>query len=200
MTTRSLDAPTHLTAHPLGPRSVIWWAMVGLLAIETVVFSGLIAIYFYLKLANPSWPPEGIAEPELLLPTANSLLLIASGVAVYLAGRAIQQDRRGGLLVGQIVAVVLAAIFLGVKVYEYAGYDYDWATHAYGSITFTITGLHGAHVLSVLLKGLVIIAMAARDMFRPERHLAVQVHALYWQFVVIVWIPLYFTLYLSPRL
>lgn len=199
-----MSQPPHaqppLPAFPLGPKSVIWWAMAGLIAIEVVVFSGLIAIYFYLKLSNPSWPPQGISEPELLLPTLNSLLLIGSGVAVYLAGRSIRRGRPRGLLIGQIVGVALATVFLALKVVEYSTYGYDWTTHAYGSVTFTMTGLHAGHLLSVVLKGLVIIAMAWRGMFRPDRHLAVETHGMYWQFVVAVWIPLYFTLYISPRL
>jgi cytochrome c oxidase subunit III len=193
------DLP-QLPVYVLGSKSVVWWGMVGLLAIESTVFLGLIAMYFWLKLVNPAFPPEGIARPDLLLPTINTFVLIASGVAMIVAKRAIVRGDQRTLKIGQFVALVLAVVFLSIKVVEYGGYDYDWSTHAYGSITWTMTGFHFGHVLSVLLKGIVVFAMALRGMFRPDRHLAFEVSTLYWVFVVIVWLPLYFTMYISPRL
>ena len=189
-----------LTPHPLGPKSVTWWGMIGLIAIEIVVFSGFIAMYFYLKLYNPSWPPQGIDPKPLLLPTINTFILIGSSVSMFIADRGIKQGRQLTLKVGQAIALGLGAVFLVLKFIEYSGYDYDWATHAYGSVTFTMTGFHSAHVISVIMKGVIVLAMGLRGMFTPERHLAVQVNGLYWHFVVVIWIPLYFTMYISPHL
>lgn len=189
-----------LPFYTTGSKSVTWWGMVGLVTIEIVVFTGLIAIYFYLKLANPAWPPEGIPDPPLVLPTVNTVLLILSGVAMAIADHSVQRDRQVHLKVGQAVALLLGVVFLGLKAVEYIGYDYDWSTHAYGSTVFLMSGLHAAHVTSVVLKGFVVLAMAMRGMFSPERRLALQINGLYWQFVVIIWIPLYVTIYLTPRL
>jgi cytochrome c oxidase subunit III len=189
-----------LPLYVLGSKSVTWWGMVGLLAIELVVFGGFIAMYFWLKLANPAWPPEGIDDPDLLLPSINTVVLIASGVAMVVAKRGIVRGSQTALKVGQGVALLLGIAFLTLKYVELSGYGYDWTTHAYGSITWTMVGFHTAHVLSVVVKGLVVFAMALRGMFRPDRHLAFEVSTLYWLFVVVIWLPLYFTLYLSPRL
>lgn len=189
-----------LPRHTLGPQSVTWWGMVGLVAIEIVVFSGLIAIYLYLKLSNASWPPEGIADPPLLLPTINTVILILSGVAMSIADHSVQRERHVHQIVGQAMALALGVTFLALKVVEYSGYDYDWSTHAYGSTTYLMSGLHAAHVTSVILKGFIVLAMSARGMFTPDRRLALQVNGLYWQFVVVIWIPLYVTIYLTPRL
>lgn len=198
MTTHT-DVP-RLPVYVLGSKSVVWWGMLGLLAIESTVILGMIAMYFWLKLANPAFPPEGIDVPGLLLPTINTFVLLASGVAMIVAKRGIVRGNQRTLKIGQLVALVLAVVFLVIKVVEYSGYDYDWSTHAYGSITWTMTGFHFGHVVSVLLKGIVTFAMSMRGMFRPDRHLAFEVGTLYWVFVVIVWLPLYFTMYISPRL
>ena len=195
-----VDTPTTLPVYVRGPKSVVWWGMIGLLAIEIVVFSGLIAMYFWLRLQNPSWPPEGIATKGLLIPTINTLVLIASAAAMVTAKRAIERGDQRVLKLGQMVALSLGAVFLVLKVVEYSGYDYDWTTHAYGSVTWTMTGVHTAHVISVLTKGLVVLAMSLRGMFRADRHLAFEVSTLYWVFVVVIWLPLYFTMYISPRL
>lgn len=200
MSLPAAPATPQLTAHPHGPQSVTWWGMIGLITIEIVVFSGFIAIYFYLRLFNPAWPPEEIGPPDLLLPTLNTLILIASSVAMFIADHGVKKDKQLQLKVGQIIALALAVTFLALKYVEYSGYDYSWSTHAYGSVVYTITGFHSAHIISVVLKGFVVLAMAFRGMFTPERHLAVQVNGLYWHFVVVIWLPLYATIYLSPHL
>jgi cytochrome c oxidase subunit III len=184
----------------LGPKSVHWWGMLGLIAIEIVVFGGLIAMYFWLKLANPSWPPEGIDVKSLTLPSINTLVLIASGVAMFVANRGIKRGEQLTLKLGQGIALVLGVVFLVLKYVEYSGYDYDWSTHAYGSITWTMTGFHSAHVISVVFKGIIVLTMALRGMFRADRHLAFELSTIYWLFVVVIWIPLYFSMYISPRL
>jgi cytochrome c oxidase subunit III len=194
-----VDTPM-LPVYVLGPRSVVWWGMLGLIAIEIVVFSGFIAMYFWLKLVNPSWPPEGIDRPDLLLPTINTGVLIVSGAAMVYAKRAIVRGNQFGLKLGQGLALLLGIVFLVIKYVEYSGYDYDWSTHAYGSMTWTMTGFHTAHVITVVMKGFVVLAMALRGMFRPDRHLAFEVSTIYWAFVVVIWLPLYFTMYVSPRL
>lgn len=197
----SVRFPTpRLTPHPHGLQSVTVWGMIGLILIEIVVFSGLISMYFYLKLYNPEWPPAGIDKKQLLLPTINTFILIGSSVAMYFADKGIEQGKQTQLKVLQATGIVLGVVFLTLKYLEYSAYDYNWTTHAYGSITWTMTGFHSAHVISVCLKGLVVLAMALRGMFTPERHLAVQVNGLYWHFVVVIWIPLYFTMYISPHL
>jgi cytochrome c oxidase subunit III len=189
-----------LPRYTLGARNPIWWGMIGLIAIEIVVFGGLIAAYFWLKLVNPSWPPEGIATKALLLPSINTVILIVSGAAMVYALRAIRRGDQIGLKVGQGVAILLGILFFVLKVVEYGGYDYDWSTHAYGSITWTMTGFHSAHVVSVVFKGFIVLGMALKGMFTPNRHLAFELSTLYWAFVVVIWLPLFFAMYISPHL
>lgn len=184
----------------IGPQAPLWWAFVLLLGIESVVFGGLITSYFYLKQASSTWPPAGLDHPELLLPTLNTLVLIASSAAMYYGDRSIKRGSQTGLKIGQTSALVLAAAFLTIKYIEYSALPYDWSTHAYGSMVWTMSGFHAAHVISVLLKGLVVEALVFKGYFTPQRRLGLQVNGLYWHFVVVVWIPLYFTIYWSPRL
>ncbi len=198
MSTRA--AAPMLGTHPLGPKGPLWWGMIMLILIELTVFGGLMAIYYYLKLYNPEFPPPGIDKPELLLPTLNTFVLLGAGLAMYLADKGIKEDDQLRLKLWKSVSLVLAIVFLALKYVEYSGYDYDWTTHAYGSIVWTITGFHAAHVISVALKTVVVLAMAFRGMFRSDRRMAVEANSLYFYFVVLIWLPLYFTLYISPRL
>jgi cytochrome c oxidase subunit 3 len=183
-----------------GPRAPVWWAHVFLVAIEATVFGTLLSSYFYLRLGEPQWPPVGIELPKLLLPTINTVILLASSAAIYMADAAIGRGDERRMSIGMAVAVGLAALFLGLKVIEYSGVGYRWDTHSYASIVWTITGLHAAPVVAVIFKTIIVGVQSRVADFRQGRRLAVQSNGIYWHFVVAIWIPLYAVLYWSPLL
>lgn len=187
------DLPVNLNDR----RAPLWWGMVGLITIEAVLFTSLIASYFYLRFYATEWPPGGISKPHLLLPAIGATVLIASSGPMAWADASIKRGNVRNLMIGLALSFVLGVVFLTLKFVEYSGYDYNWATNVYGSITWTIVGFHSAHVITVLLKVAVVFTAAARGYFSAERNLGVRINGLYWQFVVVVWIPLFFTLYLS---
>jgi cytochrome c oxidase subunit III len=182
-----------------GSRAPIWWGIVMLLAIEATVFGTLIASYFYLRMGEAQWPPPGIDPPKLGLATINTLVLLASSVPMYYADRAVTEGNLRRLRWGLALAVLLATIFLALKVVEYSDVEYTWDTGAYGSIVWLIIGFHSAHVVSLILKTLVMLVLAWLGYFNEKRTLGVQVNGLYWHFVVAVWVPLYVVLYWAPR-
>lgn len=190
----------HLPNLVSGSRAPVWWGVVMLVAIEATVFSTLIASYFYLRMGEPQWPPAGIKEPDLLLPTINTAVLLASSVPMYIADRAVTQGRLSRLWLGLMMAIVLALVFLVLKVVEYSEVPYAWDDHAYGSIVWLIIGFHSTHVITLVLKTIVMLVLAFRGYFNEKRTLGVQVNGLYWHFVVVVWLPLYVVLYWAPRL
>jgi heme/copper-type cytochrome/quinol oxidase subunit 3 len=178
-------------------RAPLWWGMVGLITIEAVLFASLITSYFYLRFYAPAWPLGGIPKPDLLLPSIGAVVLLLSSGPMYWADASIKKGNVRNLMIGLAGSFVLGVVFLVLKTIEYSGHDYTWATNAYGSIVWTIIGFHSAHVLAVLLKVAVVFTAAAQGYFSDERNLGVRVNGLYWHFVVVVWIPLFFTLYLS---
>lgn len=199
MTMARVIAPDALPANLSDKRAPIWWGMVLMIAIEATVFGALIASYFYLKVGAPVWPPDGIAPPDLLLPSINAGILLLSSLPVWWADRGIQKGDTGRLKLGLAVGFLMGVVFLVLKYIEYSGNDYSWSTNAYGSIVWTITGFHSAHVIVLLIKTLVVEVLAFRGYFSEQRNIGVQVNGLYWHFVVLAWVPLFATLYLSPR-
>ncbi|GAB4515326.1 MAG: hypothetical protein OHK0046_18620 [Anaerolineae bacterium] len=185
-----------------GGRPTYWWGMVMLIVIEAVVFATLIASYFYLRAGTAEWPPELIGKPELLMPTLNTLLLLGSSVPIYLADHGIQRGDQNRLRIGITLSFLMGVGFLVLKFIEYSnvGYAYGWTRSAYTSILWTIILYHSVHVIALLIKTLVIGIWAYRGHYTEERNGAVQVNGLYWHFVVLIWLPLYATLYLSPYL
>jgi cytochrome c oxidase subunit III len=197
MDNRTIIPQSELPVNLNDTRSTVWAGMVGLITIETIVFTSLIAAYFYLRYYASEWPIGNISPPDLLLPTLNTGILLASILPIYYADNSIRKGNRQGLKIGLVVSFILGLAFLVIKVVEYSGYDYNWATNAYGSIVWTITGFHSAHVVALLLKTAVVFTAALRGHFSENRNMGVRINGLYWYFVVVVWLPLYFTLYLS---
>lgn len=196
---RTLDFSS-LPESPPDHRATLWWGIIGLVVVETVVFATLVTAYFYLKMHHVEWPPAGTKPPELLLPVINVLVLLASSIPMHLADRGVKRDNQRMLRWGLVTSILLALLFLAIKVVEYSEVSYRWDTHAYASIVWTITGFHSAHVVALILKTTVISTMAFRGRFHSGDRLPVTVNGVYWHFVVAVWLPLFFVLYISPRL
>jgi cytochrome c oxidase subunit III len=184
-----------------GHRGPLWWGMLGLVIIESVVFASFLSGYYYFRFTALEWPPIGEAYPEIVLPTINTLILLLSSATIYYADTSISErgDQRA-LKIGLSVSILLALTFLALKIVEYRNVEYFWDTHAYGSVIWTIVIFHSAHVGSVVLKAIVVLVLAFRGYWTEHRSLGVKVNGLYWHFVVGIWIPLYFTIYWVPRL
>lgn len=189
-----------LPESPPDHRATLWWGIAGLVVVETVVFATLVTAYFYLKIHHADWPPAGTKPPELLLPVINLFVLLASSIPMSLADRGVKRDNQKMLRFGLLTSILFAVAFLTIKVIEYSDVPYRWDTHAYASIVWTITGFHSAHVVALILKTTVVTTMAFRGRFHADDRLPVTVNGVYWHFVVAVWLPLFFVLYISPRL
>src|SRR5690606_8478600 len=70
-------------------RAPLWWGFMGMIAIEATVFTSFIVSYFYLGAGHSSWPPLSHEPPKLLLPTINTIILVASSFVVHWGDRGI---------------------------------------------------------------------------------------------------------------
>ena len=149
---------------------------------------------------------------NITLGTTNTLVLISSSLTVALALWAVKVGKKN-LAIGLLVVTILCAFgFLGIKYLEYA-HKFEvgelpgkWfhaeelmkypAANMYFTIYFLTTGLHAFHVIvgmSVLawvLKGIV------KGRYTPDYYVPVELGALYWHLVDLVWIFLFPLLYL----
>jgi cytochrome c oxidase subunit 3 len=181
-----------------GSRAPAWWGMLCLIATEATLFVMLIFSYFYLRWGASQWPPVGIHRPEFTLIIPATVLLLGSSLPVIWAESGIRRGDQQMLRMGFAVAWLMAAIFILIELWEWKHLGFGPQSNAYGSIFFTITGLHLAHVSVALLMGAYIQLRAWRGHFDAQRHLAVENVALYWHFVDVVWIFVFATVYLSP--
>ncbi|MBA3350619.1 MAG: heme-copper oxidase subunit III [Actinobacteria bacterium] len=191
-----------LQRHVAGPRSTGWWGMVMLICTETMLFSALIASYFYLRYQlGPEWPPGGIEPPTLELPLIMTAILWSSSIPVHFAERAIMKGNQRRLRLGLALGFVLGATFLAMQLgleYPETLAEFTPTTNSYGSMFYTITGFHGIHVLVGLLFSLWTQVRAWKGAFDAERHVTVQNFTMYWHFVDLVWLFVLSTVYLFP--
>jgi cytochrome c oxidase subunit 3 len=194
-----IDASDYSRFNP-GREAPLWWGIVGLILIEGTVVATFIGSYFYLRMGAAVWPPPGVAVPELLWPTVNLILLLASSGSMWYAGRAMNQNRQTAFSVFVGISLLLATIVLVLRWQQFQELDFRWDSHSYGSIVWTISGFHFLHVVSAVIGTAVVFVLSLWKYFNKERQLAVVVDTLYWYFVCFAWLPFYLVLYWAPRL
>lgn len=181
-----------------GSEAPLWWGIIGLIAIEAAVFASLITSYFYLRLGHQNWPPTGIPESELTLPTLNLLLLLSTSWPMIKATKVAVETRRPPLLyLGY--SVTAAAIVDVVRFYYLSGLQFRWDAHAYTSIYWAINGLHFTHIIAAVLGTGTIAVIARRAPLKDIEVLAIQIDGMYWQFVAWTGAVIYVVLYVVPR-
>jgi len=170
------------------------------LASEVMLFGALFSSFILIRTSAPTWP-RGWEFLNVPLATANTFILIASSVTVVLAWANL---RLGNIKWGRIfigLTLVCALAFLVNKGFEYS---HEFKEHRYPStsnflaIYFTMTGLHGLHVLGGVIVFAYLMGPGAK-MWKtePARYTnRIEVCGLYWHFVDLVWIFLFPSLYL----
>ena len=89
----------------------------------------------------------------------------------------------------------LGVVFLVIQGIEYSKKHFTPMTSAYGSLFFTITGFHGAHVIIGSIFLIVCLLRALAGHFTPKQHLGFEFAAWYWHFVDVVWLFLFACIY-----
>ncbi|HEX7020360.1 MAG TPA: heme-copper oxidase subunit III [Gemmatimonadaceae bacterium] len=180
---------------------IAWWGMVLFIMSEGAMFAYFLASYFYLGVANPSWPPAGTEKPKLALPLIMTALLVTSSIVLYLGEKSYENDKRGAYRIGVIVTLALGIGFLLLQWREYHDklQHVSPTEHAYESLFFTITSFHGAHVAIGLLILAWTLLRETTGWIDPDRPVAIHVSSLYWHFVDVVWLAIIVCIYLSPR-
>jgi heme/copper-type cytochrome/quinol oxidase subunit 3 len=172
----------HRVAKPNG-----WWGVAVFVATEATLFGVLLGTYVYLRFKTVHWPPDGIAEPKVVLPLALAGLLAATSVPVGLAYAAASRGlaRRASALVG--LALVAQSAYFGFQIHEMSS-DLGRFTpqrDAYASIYYTLLGADHAHVAVGLLLSLWILLRLATGLTH-YRVVALRAIAFYWHAVNVI--------------
>ncbi|THD61415.1 cytochrome c oxidase subunit 3 [Phenylobacterium sp.] len=182
-----------------GRNSVGWLGVLCLIATEACLFAYLLFSYFYIAIQRgPGWSPE--PNPSLAMAGPNTLILLASSVAAWWGEGGAKGGQRTRQLLGLSLAILLGAIFLIVQVFEWKAKTFRPTDGSYGSLYFTITGFHMAHVVVGLAMLIAVTGWSWLGLFQPRRHEPVSNVVVYWHFVDAVWLAVFATFYLAPHL
>jgi len=178
--------------------STATWGMIFFILTEGILFSLLITTYFYLRDGAPEWPPAGIEKPALTGPIVNTVILLSSSIPMLFVPRAARDNQRGRLFALMLVSIVLGVIFLVIQGNELINLSFSAKDTAYGSLFYTLTGFHAAHLVAGIL---VLAYMVTRTvMSEPRRQrVAYENASYYWHFVDLVWVAVFLTLHISPH-
>jgi heme/copper-type cytochrome/quinol oxidase subunit 3 len=161
-----------------------WWGMLMLIAAEATLFGTLIASYFYLRLQVTTWPPAGIDPPSVTAPLVLTAVLVATTLPMLLAARAARAGRSAVASRLIVAATLVQAVYLAVQIALFLDdlSSFDPRETSYGSVYFTLLGVHHAHVIAGILLnvGVVIRLLGGLTNYRL---IGVRAVALYWCFV-----------------
>jgi cytochrome c oxidase subunit 3 len=182
------------------------------LATEIMFFGGLFTAYIIFR---NSYLPAFEAGSRLLdvrIGAFNTAVLLCSSLTMALAVRAAQLGKKGLLITFLLLTLLLGLTFVGVKLAFEWRHDFleglvpglNWTydgpdprhLELFFCFYFFLTGIHALHMVIGVGILTVLIIMAGRSRFSPQRYNAVETSGLYWHFVDIVWIFLFPVLYL----
>jgi cytochrome c oxidase subunit III len=163
---------------------------------EVMVFGAFFTAYFFIRVvAGDPWPAEGMELPKLIA-GVNTAILLSSSFTMHWALESVKSDNRLGLQAGMFTTFLLGATFLFVQINEYVHVGFSPQDSAQGTIFYSLTGLHGAHVFIGLTLLAMVTVRAFRGHFSSAEHHGVEVPGIYWHFVDIMWVIVYTTVYL----
>src|SRR5215208_3937672 len=213
----SAPAAHHYTSTGLDSRKIAIWAFIGS---ECMLFVSPISTYLIYKrrsivgpLPHESWAsPTGEHFNAILnipVTSASTFVLLMSSLFMVLALAAVQNKNipkhtRGDRILGSSrlwlwMTAIAGTTFLGFQAFEFTSFVHEGLTirrNLFGSTFFTLTGFHGAHVTAGVLWLVTLLAIDYRRGLGPRDALLVDISALYWHFVDVVWIVIFTLVYL----
>jgi cytochrome c oxidase subunit 3 len=194
------------------------------LASEVLFFGGLFTAYAVFRANHPDLFHYAHHFLDWRMGALNTVVLISSSLAAAWSVRSAQLGDQRTLRLLLVLVLLLAATFMVVKYFEYShklhhGVFWGAAYHpsedilaslpaalrdrpapphlgTFFSIYFLMTGLHGIHVLVGMGLYLWLLRRASLGHFGPGYWVPVDMVALYWHLVDLIWIFLFPLFYL----
>ncbi|HEY4320005.1 MAG TPA: cytochrome c oxidase subunit 3 [Gemmatimonadales bacterium] len=185
----------HHTSLPVDNRKLAIWTFIGS---ECLFFASLITTFvIYRDSHAKGLGPKDVFEVPLV--TAGTAVLLFSSFFVVMALNGAQQANRKKLITWLSLTVLCGVFFVGMQVYEFTHFYREglhYGTNLFASSFFTLTGFHGTHVAIGTLWLATLLKDAWKGRIPPKKALNLEIAALYWHFVDVVWIIIFPVVYL----
>jgi cytochrome c oxidase subunit 3 len=170
------------------------------------VFLGVVIVLFILlivayagRMAYEDWRPA----PQIRLMWANTLVLCLASLGLELANYAVRRGQQKLLLRSLLAAGLCTLLFLLGQAQawrELGALVFFQVTNPAIAFFYLITGLHGLHLLGGLVVwGQTLIRLRKGYGLKKVQH-SVELCALYWHFLLLVWIVLFGLLFTGNNL
>lgn len=185
------------------------------LSSETLLFAALFALYFAYRTHFPEIFEKGVGHNPKIIGSINTGILLLGSMSVAVAVNELRRGRRRMAVILASLTVLAALGFLVLKSYEYSihfsegiypgsrGHFFEEHPEPGWGIFFTLyfamTGLHGIHVL---VGGSLLAWLSwwvARDRVGVAGAYRLEMGALYWHLVDLIWVFLWPMFYLMGR-
>jgi heme/copper-type cytochrome/quinol oxidase subunit 3 len=166
---------------------------------DTATFAGCLVAYGFIRNATPNWPRPFHSFVNVAIMT---FILVTSSLTMLYAVRAARAGDKAGAFRWTLITAAAGILFAILHIREWLEligegmtlFHNPWGTGLFGSMFFSITGLHLTHVT-----GGVIALIAVGIRYNAGRYNAddLEVLGLYWHFVDLVWmfvVPLVYLL------
>ena len=192
-----MNKPAHTPENPLRREPLLPNAVMGMLifiVVEVMTFGGFISAFIIAKAQYNVWPPPN--QPRLPVEATgfNTLILIASGVFIYIAGKKFADSQSSSKL-WLMLSMLFGGFFVLFQGYEWAQLLAERLTltsSQYGSFFYMIVGAHAIHAIAALLFLVYLYIQHVKNELTASSLWAGQI---FWYFVVGIWPVLYMLVY-----
>jgi cytochrome c oxidase subunit 3 len=180
-----------------------------LLMIETTMFAILVGAYLYFRIIDfKQWPPPLVdvqppiynPVPALKVPTINLILILLSVIPMIFADRACFKRNTNVAKIGLAFCILFGLITIGLRFYEFGSLHFRWDSNAYGSVTWTVLGMHLLHLITGTCENGIMAAWIFIHGMDDKHARDVHVGAIYWYWIAGIWLLLYGLVFWGPRL
>lgn len=169
------------------------------IATEASLFITLFCAYFLEGNNKNRWLID--QPPKFTYALILLAILIGSSIVLMWGERQVKEQRYRAGRVAMLVTVLMGLGFLALQSFEYISHWKSLTPYSdsYGSIFYTITTFHAAHVIVGLLILSYVLCLPRIGPTSQSPYLPYHVASLYWHFVDVVWIFVVVILYLIPN-
>ncbi|HET7209873.1 MAG TPA: hypothetical protein VFI95_25095 [Terriglobales bacterium] len=182
-----------------GRSNITWLGNVFYMTIEGTMFALLIASYFYLRTRTTSWPPVQL-PPYLWYGVVNGILFLLSVIPARYAQKVAPTGDRARIRLALIALAGFGVVCMVLRGFELANLNCRWYENAYGSIVWTLIGLHSGHLITEFIETVTVLGVAFTDKMEGTRLADVAINSDYWYFVVVTAVIIDFIIYGATRL
>jgi cytochrome c oxidase subunit 3/cytochrome o ubiquinol oxidase subunit 3 len=171
-----------------------------LITAESAIFLIFVVAYLYYAGKSISGPtPAQVLE----VPWLASICLFSSSATIMLAEKAIEKGDIGRFRIFWFLTIALGAFFLVETGREWYRLIYEHGLtiqrNLFGTTYYSLVGLHAFHVTVGLIGLTTILIFALLGAVKQEHSYRINVFAMYWHFVDVIWVVVLSVVYFIAR-